>query len=201
MCVWRRGGVRRWDCVVCQFLSPSATAALAPKAKMERMESMEPITANYTTSYPEIQPDSGFHCTETTDSLDTTPAPVYDEELVHKVGRDSYGHRALFCLLLQNEMCNFRQSQETPKILKIRLPERHSGKCCISAVKTSRSNRAERLLSMVLILSLTCLSRDRCHSRKKNLVACLACHVQFSSTGFLDHVFLISSTDTVLVFN
>lgn len=73
-------------CVVRHFFSPSACCALAPKAKMERMESMEPITANYTTSYPEIQPDSGFNSRETTDSLDKTAAPVYDEELVHKVG-------------------------------------------------------------------------------------------------------------------
>lgn len=75
--------------MVRHFFSPSVTRALAPKAKMERMESMEPITANYTTSYPEIQPDSGFHSRETTESLDKTPAPVYDEELVHKVGTRS----------------------------------------------------------------------------------------------------------------
>lgn len=76
------GGV----CVFRHFFSPSAARALAPKAKMERMESMEPITAHYTTSYPEIQPDSGFQSRETTDSLDKTSAPAYDEELVHKVG-------------------------------------------------------------------------------------------------------------------
>lgn len=55
---------------------------------MERMESMEPISAYYTTAYPEIQPDSGFGSSETTDSqAKTPPAPTYDEELVHKVWR------------------------------------------------------------------------------------------------------------------
>lgn len=83
MVVGRGGGGL---CVFRHFFSPSAARALAPKAKMERMESMEPITARYTTSYPEIQPDSGFQSKETTDSLDKTPVPVYDEELVHKVG-------------------------------------------------------------------------------------------------------------------
>uniref|UniRef100_A0A8P4K4D0 small monomeric GTPase n=1 Tax=Dicentrarchus labrax TaxID=13489 RepID=A0A8P4K4D0_DICLA len=52
---------------------------------MERMESMEPISAHYTTAYPEIQPDSGYESRETTDSqAKTPPAPTYDEELVHK---------------------------------------------------------------------------------------------------------------------
>ncbi|TKS90229.1 Ras-related protein [Collichthys lucidus] len=53
---------------------------------MERMESMEPISARYTTAYPEIQPDSGYESRETTDSqAKTPPPPTYDEELVHKV--------------------------------------------------------------------------------------------------------------------
>lgn len=55
---------------------------------MERMESMEPISAFYTTAYPEIQPDSGYGSRETTDSqAKTPPVPTYDEELVHKVWR------------------------------------------------------------------------------------------------------------------
>lgn len=55
--------------------------------RMERMESMEPISAHYTTAYPEIHPDSGYESRETTDSqAKTPPAPTYDEELVHKVG-------------------------------------------------------------------------------------------------------------------
>ena len=54
--------------------------------RMERMESMEPISAHYTTAYPEIHPDSGYESRETTDSqAKTPPAPAYDEELVHKV--------------------------------------------------------------------------------------------------------------------
>lgn len=54
--------------------------------RMERMESMEPISAHYTTAYPEIHPDSGFESRETTDSqAKTPPSPTYDEELVHKV--------------------------------------------------------------------------------------------------------------------
>lgn len=54
--------------------------------RMERMESMEPISAQYTTAYPEIHPDSGYESRETTDSqAKTPPAPTYDEELVHKV--------------------------------------------------------------------------------------------------------------------
>lgn len=53
---------------------------------MERMESMEPISAYYTTAYPEIQPDSGYGSREATDGqAKTPPAPTYDEELVHKV--------------------------------------------------------------------------------------------------------------------
>ena len=55
---------------------------------MERMESMEPISAHYTTAYPEIQPDSGYESRETADGQGKTPpAPTYDEELVHKVRR------------------------------------------------------------------------------------------------------------------
>lgn len=53
---------------------------------MERMESMEPISAYYTTAYPEIQPDSTYGSRETTESQAMTPPPpTYDEELVHKV--------------------------------------------------------------------------------------------------------------------
>ncbi|XP_024140975.1 ras-related protein Rab-37 isoform X2 [Oryzias melastigma] len=52
---------------------------------MERMESMEPISAYYTTSYPEIQPDSGYGSRETPESqAKTPPAPAYNEELEHK---------------------------------------------------------------------------------------------------------------------
>lgn len=58
---------------------------------MERMESMEPISAYYTTDYPEIQPDSTYGSKETTESQAMTPPPpTYDEELVHKVR--PYGH-------------------------------------------------------------------------------------------------------------
>lgn len=53
---------------------------------MERMESMEPISACYTTSYPEIQPDSGYGSRETPENqAKTPPAPAYNEELEHKV--------------------------------------------------------------------------------------------------------------------
>ncbi|KAI4799477.1 hypothetical protein KUCAC02_016899 [Chaenocephalus aceratus] len=52
---------------------------------MERMESMEPISAHYTTDYPEIHPDSGFESRESCDIQANTPPPTtYDEELVHK---------------------------------------------------------------------------------------------------------------------
>lgn len=78
------------SCVVCQFLFSSAGSSLVKARReddrMERMESMEPISAHYTTAYPEIHPDSGFESRETTDSqAKTPPAPTYDEELVHKV--------------------------------------------------------------------------------------------------------------------
>lgn len=53
---------------------------------MERMESMEPISAHYTTAYPEIQPDSGYESKETADGqAKSPPAPMYDEDFVHKV--------------------------------------------------------------------------------------------------------------------
>lgn len=69
------------------------------------MESMEPISAHYTTSYPEIQPDSGYQSRETTDSLARTPAaPVYDEELVHKVWSKT---ARLGCLFLS--LINFKR--------------------------------------------------------------------------------------------
>ncbi|XP_069012370.1 ras-related protein Rab-37-like isoform X2 [Embiotoca jacksoni] len=48
---------------------------------MERMESMEPISANYTTDYPEIQPVSGYGYENQSTA---SPAPTYDEEMVHK---------------------------------------------------------------------------------------------------------------------
>ncbi len=57
---------------------------------MERMESMEPISAHYTTAYPEIHPDS-YESGESTESqAKTPPPPTYDEELVHKVWRRAY---------------------------------------------------------------------------------------------------------------
>ncbi|KAM7371258.1 hypothetical protein PAMP_010745 [Pampus punctatissimus] len=66
---------------------------------MERMESMEPISAYYTTDYPEIHPDSAYGSTETTDSQEKTPpAPVYNEEFVHKtilVGDSGVGKTSL----------------------------------------------------------------------------------------------------------
>lgn len=53
---------------------------------MERMESMEPISACYTTAYPEIQPDSGYGSRDGTENqAKSPPPPAYDEELVHKV--------------------------------------------------------------------------------------------------------------------
>ncbi|KAJ0016392.1 hypothetical protein NQD34_014683 [Periophthalmus magnuspinnatus] len=60
---------------------------------MERMESMEPISAFYTTAYPEIQPESGYGSGEK-----TPPAPAYNEELVHKtilVGDSGVGKTSL----------------------------------------------------------------------------------------------------------
>ncbi|XP_028264025.1 ras-related protein Rab-37-like [Parambassis ranga] len=66
---------------------------------MERMESMEPISAYYTTAYPEIQPDGGYEYTESTESqAKTPPAPSYDEEFVHKtilVGDSGVGKTSL----------------------------------------------------------------------------------------------------------
>ncbi|XP_034534567.1 ras-related protein Rab-37-like [Notolabrus celidotus] len=66
---------------------------------MERMESMEPIAANYTTSYPEIQPDSGYQSKETGENkAKTPPAPTYDEDFVHKtilVGDSGVGKTSL----------------------------------------------------------------------------------------------------------
>ncbi|XP_028990002.1 ras-related protein Rab-37-like isoform X3 [Betta splendens] len=66
---------------------------------MERMESMEPISAYYTTAYPEIQPDSGCRSGEATASQPRTPpALTYDEELVHKtilVGDSGVGKTSL----------------------------------------------------------------------------------------------------------
>ncbi|KAK5851445.1 hypothetical protein PBY51_002239 [Eleginops maclovinus] len=66
---------------------------------MERMESMEPISAHYTTDYPEIHPDSGFESRESCDIQAKTPPPsTYDEELVHKtilVGDSGVGKTSL----------------------------------------------------------------------------------------------------------
>lgn len=70
---------------------------------MERMESMEPISTYYTTAYPEIQPDSGFGSSETTDGQPKTPpAPAYDEELVHKV-------RTYFSIFPDIRVCGMNQ--------------------------------------------------------------------------------------------
>lgn len=64
--------------------------------KMERMESMEPISAYYTTAYPEIHPESAQGSGESTDNqLKTPPAPVYDEDLTHKVGQFGYNYGLL----------------------------------------------------------------------------------------------------------
>ncbi|XP_013890058.1 ras-related protein Rab-37 isoform X2 [Austrofundulus limnaeus] len=66
---------------------------------MERMESMEPISACYTTAYPEIQPDSGYGSRDGTENqAKTPPPPAYDEELVHKtilVGDSGVGKTSL----------------------------------------------------------------------------------------------------------
>ncbi|KAM8876040.1 ras-related protein Rab-37 [Synchiropus picturatus] len=66
---------------------------------MERMESMEPISASYTTDYPEIQPDGGYRPRPSSDSLARTPpAPAYDENLLHKtilVGDSGVGKTSL----------------------------------------------------------------------------------------------------------
>ncbi|KAM3592686.1 uncharacterized protein V6R79_023520 [Siganus canaliculatus] len=66
---------------------------------MERMESMEPISGYHSTTYPEIQSDSGYESKETTDSqAKTPPAPAYNEELVHKtilVGDSGVGKTSL----------------------------------------------------------------------------------------------------------
>ncbi|XP_043958510.1 ras-related protein Rab-37-like [Gambusia affinis] len=63
---------------------------------MERMESMEPISACYKTAYPEINPDSGYGSGE--NQAKTPPAPSYDEDLVHKtilVGDSGVGKTSL----------------------------------------------------------------------------------------------------------
>ncbi|CAL1615190.1 unnamed protein product [Knipowitschia caucasica] len=62
---------------------------------MERMESMEPLSAFYTTAYPEIQPESGYG---SGDKTPPAPAPAYDQELVHKtilVGDSGVGKTSL----------------------------------------------------------------------------------------------------------
>ncbi|MEQ2312030.1 hypothetical protein AMECASPLE_026725, partial [Ameca splendens] len=64
--------------------------------RMERMESMEPISACYTTAYPEIHPDSGYGSGENTENqAKTPPAPTYDEDLVHKFFSSFF--RGQFC--------------------------------------------------------------------------------------------------------
>ncbi|XP_056153487.1 ras-related protein Rab-37-like [Lampris incognitus] len=66
---------------------------------MERMESMEPISACYTTDYPEIKPGGDLGCKETTDGQSkTSPAPLYDEDFMHKtilVGDSGVGKTSL----------------------------------------------------------------------------------------------------------
>ncbi|XP_028976106.1 ras-related protein Rab-37 [Esox lucius] len=58
--------------------------------RMDTMESMEPISANYTTAYPEIHPDNASGSEEA--------ALSYDEELLHKtilVGDSGVGKTSL----------------------------------------------------------------------------------------------------------
>ncbi|KAM6951267.1 ras-related protein Rab-37-like [Aplochiton taeniatus] len=66
---------------------------------MERMESMEPISAHYTTDYPEIHPDSAYGSTDTDDILTRLAStPSYDEDLMHKtilVGDSGVGKTSL----------------------------------------------------------------------------------------------------------
>ncbi|XP_063749501.1 ras-related protein Rab-37-like isoform X2 [Eleginops maclovinus] len=77
----------------------SCLGAEQAEDRMERMESMEPISAHYTTDYPEIHPDSGFESRESCDIQAKTPPPsTYDEELVHKtilVGDSGVGKTSL----------------------------------------------------------------------------------------------------------
>ncbi|XP_020349787.1 ras-related protein Rab-37 [Oncorhynchus kisutch] len=67
---------------------------------METMESMEPISAHYTTAYPEIHPDSAYGSTEGEENHSPSgpPALSYDEELMHKtilVGDSGVGKTSL----------------------------------------------------------------------------------------------------------
>ncbi|XP_062331494.1 ras-related protein Rab-37-like [Osmerus eperlanus] len=65
---------------------------------MERMESMEPISANYATSYPEIHPDSAYGSTAEDFQEKPASTPSYDEELMHKtilVGDSGVGKTSL----------------------------------------------------------------------------------------------------------
>ena len=48
------------------------------------MESMEPISALYTTDYPEIHPEES--CRSAGSPLGSPSAPSYNEDLMHKVG-------------------------------------------------------------------------------------------------------------------
>ncbi|KAG7264100.1 hypothetical protein CRUP_020777 [Coryphaenoides rupestris] len=49
---------------------------------MERMESMEPISALYTTDYPEIHPQE--RCRSAGSQLGSPVAPSYNEDIMHK---------------------------------------------------------------------------------------------------------------------
>ncbi|MEQ2218987.1 hypothetical protein XENOCAPTIV_010918 [Xenoophorus captivus] len=62
---------------------------------------MEPISACYTTAYPEINPDSGYGSGENTENqAKTPPAPTYDEDLVHKLA-SSLALSMVLILMLQ----------------------------------------------------------------------------------------------------
>lgn len=51
------------------------------------MESMESISAQYTTAYPEIHPDSAYGSTEAEENPSTPVSALsYNEDLMHKVG-------------------------------------------------------------------------------------------------------------------
>lgn len=92
-----RDGVAWFDSFYSSHRSLQWKKARGEDKKMERMESMEPISAHYTTDYPEIHPDSGYESRETTDSQAKTPsAATYDEELVHKVWRYCFNHDGWF---------------------------------------------------------------------------------------------------------
>lgn len=89
--MWRSGW---WEslCVVSSTVFLTRVLRKSPGGRrVEGMESMEPISAYYTTVYPEIYPGSAYGSKETSESQPKTPpAPVYDEDMVHKVGRFGY---------------------------------------------------------------------------------------------------------------